>query len=151
MKEKYIPAPEVEKVARELIVKYHPHLVEANIAYVFKKDSWSKNGKEILGNAHKCSEKEKLLYKHDFIITINHNAWIRFDNNKREAIVDHELCHCGRDVEGKYCSIPHDVEDFADVIKRHGLYKNDVKQFGMAIRQVSLFDKPDLKVVGGNE
>lgn len=151
MKEKYIPAPEVEKVAMELIAKYHPHLAEAKIAYVFKKDSWSKNGKWILGSAHKCSEKEKLLHGYDFIITINRDSWMLFTEDKREAVVDHELCHCGKSEDGKYILVPHDIEDFAAVIRRHGLYKEDVKHFTQVLRQVSLFDEgpgPNLRVVG---
>ncbi len=50
VKEKYIPAPEVEEVAKGLISRHHRHLCDAKIAYVFKKDSWNKNGKWVLGS-----------------------------------------------------------------------------------------------------
>lgn len=145
----YTLAPEVEEVAKGLISRHHRHLCDAKIAYVFKKDSWNKNGKWVLGSAHKCSEKEKLLHNYDFIITINYDSWRIFDEVKQEAVVDHELCHCGKDKDDKYVIISHDIEDFAAVIRRHGLYTEDVKAFGMAINQVSLFNEgPNLRVVG---
>jgi hypothetical protein len=149
---KYEIAKDVQNLAETLIAKYHPHLVDANIAYIFKTDTWKKNGKTILGSAHRCSEKEKLLHGYDFIITLNHFVWATVDVKTKMAILDHELCHCGwNDDEAKFILVPHDLEDFVDVVRRHGLYMPDVEAMGRAMHQLNLFEKPNLKVVGGNE
>lgn len=141
----YMPAPEVATLAMSLIEKYHQHLTNAKIAYVFKKGTWNKNGKEVLGSAKKCSEKDKILHNYDFIITINYEAWARASKIKRQAILDHELNHCGVNEYGEYIFVPHDLEDFASVIRRHGLYKDDVRTFAMTLKQVSLFDEDEKK------
>jgi hypothetical protein len=43
---------------------------------------------------------------------------------------------------------PHDVEEFAAIIRRHGLWKEDVKLFARAVRQceLPLFDGVELSV-----
>ena len=38
---KFIEAPEVEKIAKELIYKYHQHLSDLAINYSFRTNSWS--------------------------------------------------------------------------------------------------------------
>jgi len=99
MKIRYSMAPErVIDIANEIIRQYHNELKKEKIAYVIKNDTWLKDGKEILGNAKKCSEKETLLTGYTFIITINAKL-LSADENLLRAVIDHELSHCGIDID----------------------------------------------------
>jgi hypothetical protein len=138
-------------LANEIIGQYHPRLKNERIAYVIKYGAWTKNGKDVLGNAHKCSEKEMLLTGYTFIITLA-GVLLMLPENVIRAVIDHELSHCGveknEDGQTKRYIIAHDLEDFAQVIKRYGLYSEDVKYFIQQIKQISIFDdKMLLKVV----
>lgn len=138
-------------LANEIIGQYHPRLKNERIAYVIKYGAWTKNGKDVLGNAKKCSEKEMLLTGYTFIITLA-GVLLMLPENVIRAVIDHELSHCGveknEDGQTKRYIIAHDLEDFAQVIKRYGLYNEDVKYFIQQIKQISIFDdEMSLKVV----
>lgn len=122
----------------------HEHLVNAKIAYVWRKDQRSA-GRVRLGKASKASSKIQFLTGYDFIIEFNWTAWrdvLRRDE-QRVAIVDHELCHCARDDEtGKWTIRHHDVEEFGEIVRRWGLWKEDLRIFGMEVSQLDLFSGP---------
>lgn len=130
-------------IANEIIEKYHPELKDEKVAYIIRYSTWTKNGKQVLGSAKKCSEKETLLTGYNFIITLS-NLVLNMPSNTIKAIIDHELSHCGVDEddygEKKRYIIGHDLEDFAHIIKRHGLYSEDAKYFMEQTKQISFFD-----------
>ena len=146
-------APVVQDIARDLIPEHHFHLVEANIQYLFRNGTWYVNRKARAGNAEKCSGKVKHLTGHDFIITINAEIWPRLTDKAKVALVDHELCHCirnGDDEDGNpiWATEPHTVEDFAAVIRRHGLWDEELKRIGQAMddfqkQQMVIFDSQE--------
>lgn len=168
----YSPAPEVRKIAEDLIPKYHAHLDEAaRIEYVFRDEAANDGGKTVFGKARKVvglnaylaadqyfeqptlegheAETVKTPIAQDFfVLEIAADVWKHLDDNQREALVDHELCHFGLSFndegERKLSIIPHDVEEFASVVRRHGLWRVDVEQFiNAATGQLKL-------VVGGD-
>jgi hypothetical protein len=51
------------------------------------------------------------------------------DQPTRRALVDHELTHCGQKVNGGWYVVGHDLEDFAAVVRRHGLWNENVKMY----------------------
>jgi hypothetical protein len=63
------------------------------------------------------------------------------DEKKRLAILDHELCHAQvvEDEEGntatdhdgrpKWRVRKHDLEEFREIVARHGIYKQDILEF----------------------
>jgi len=132
-------APEVEKVAKKLIQKHHPHLIEANIIYLFRRGTWTSRRKACFGNAEKANPKLKYLTDGtDFIITIHYETWQMLPPSAREALVDHQLCHCSRGDDDKHGNPtwyiePHTVEDFAAIIRRHGLWAEDLKMIVRAL------------------
>lgn len=120
-------APEVLELAARLIDNIHGHLAEARIKYLFRTGKWEQRGKTIYGRAEKVSAKWKYLTDYDFVVTINRDIWFANKTDIREAILDHELTHCARgedDKQGnpKWYIQPHTVEDFVNIIQRHGLW-----------------------------
>jgi Putative phage metallopeptidase len=145
-------ANEVKEIAEELIDKYHPHLKDAKelIGYYFRDGAsdWA-------GKAKKCTAFERFVTGKMLLIFINSDAWKAMKHDQRVALVDHELCHFSRksiqDVDpktGKWIEIydpadkaeswsirEHDVEEFSDIIKRHGLWDTGIEKFAAAVRE----------------
>jgi hypothetical protein len=137
---KYRFAAEVEEIARRLIAEHHPHLASAKIAYLMADKLPPVKGRPRGGAAAKATERERLLHGYDFVITINREVWLDLTPEQREALVDHELSHCGVTADGSWTIWPHDLEEFAAVVKRHGLWSEGVRAFGKAMAEQLQFD-----------
>lgn len=159
---KFIDAPEVAEIAHDLLEEHHGHLAEARVYYLFRLGPWASKGDVVLGKAYKVSDRDKYLHGYDFLIVINKDYWPALTEEQRVALVDHELCHCSRgedtsDGYPKWEIRNHTVEEFVEVIRRHGLWKEDVKRFievGIeANRQLTLYDIqpqiPERRVASG--
>lgn len=142
----------------KLVAAHHHHLHDARIAlawhYGWRADQ---DGRIQLGKARKARELEYRLHGYDFVIELNHEAWntAEFTEAQCFALIDHELCHCSvsTDPEGtrktdKRTGRPawrirkHDVEEFQEVVARHGTWKRDVEDMVRAAmdREPNLFD-----------
>jgi hypothetical protein len=145
-------ANEVKEIAEELIDKYHPHLKDAKelIGYYFRDGAsdWA-------GKAKKCTAFERFVTGKMLFVFINSDAWKAMKHDQRVALVDHELCHFSRKsiqnvdpMTGKWIEIydpadkaeswsirEHDVEEFSDIIKRHGLWDTGIEKFAAAVRE----------------
>lgn len=130
---KYSHAPEVQKMAKKLIEKHHSHLVEARIKYLFRHGNWVSKGEVVLGKAKLAAEDTRFLGEYDFVILINAEAWKTASLQTREALIDHELCHCicvyDKQDNRKWSIIEHDVTEFVQVIARHGLWQDVLRRF----------------------
>lgn len=129
---KFKAAPEVEAIAKDLIEQHHGHLIEAKVAYLFREGTWVSKGRDVLAKPCKVSDRDRFLSGYDFVIVVNSETWGYLTPEQRVALLDHELCHCVRQGEQRDGSpiwglAGHDVEDFAQVVKRHGLWQNDLK------------------------
>lgn len=151
----YRHAPAVEQIAHELIKKYHDNLKRAPIVYRFKQGTMKSKGRVVGGkarvlsglNAHLVGEVTALagdIYQDNpmLLIEISEDWW--YDDTTTEearyALIDHELCHCDwSGVDLKAFIVPHDVEEFSDVIKRHGMWNTNVFDFAqVAAEQLAL-------------
>lgn len=150
------PAPEVEAIANDLIPKYHQHLenFSVQLRYVFVSKAPKFKGREVWGTCRKVSG----LYAHIatenpdnepfFVITISRDVWDLLPQPKKVALVDHELCHAWAEVKQakdeaeadvdaeieqdnpvKLSVKPHDLEEFACIVRRHGLWREDIEEF----------------------
>jgi len=151
---KYFEAPEVAKLAEELIPKYHQHLIDfsVKIRYVFVDKTPNSKGKEVWGTCRKVSGLNAYLEGESpdgdpfFVITISKDIWDILPTDKKLALVDHELCHASAEVKQqkndsdgdsdmetdnpvKLGVKPHDLEEFACIVRRHGLWRDDIKDF----------------------
>lgn len=131
------------KLMEEIVEAHHPHLRDAKIAIAWrhgkKADS---DGRIWLGQAKKGSDLDRALHGFDFVLLLNHEAWnANLSEAQMRALLDHELCHCAVvvdtngepkvDEKGRtvYRLRKHDIEEFRDVVARHGLWKEDIREF----------------------
>jgi len=137
---------------RRIIAENHPMLVEARIVLMWRRDlKPNRDQKLTLGFARILSDREKELIPYDAEIELNHEWWHHPDcpETVKVAILDHELCHIRpvladkddpgagfkKDERGRivyYCRC-HDVEEFHEVVERHGTYKYDVEQMAQVM------------------
>lgn len=136
------------RVLDEAVSKWHPHLKDAKIAIAWR-FGWKSDtdGRITLGQAKKGSDLDRELHGYDFVILLNHEVWNQsgFQKHQKLALIDHELCHCevSKDTNGEpkvdennrvvYRIRKHDIEEFTEVIARHGSWKADLEMFAQKI------------------
>jgi predicted metallopeptidase len=144
----YRPAPEVKEIAEDLIQKYHQHLLDFSVKleYVFVDKTPKSKGREVWGTCRKVSSLNAFLANEQegtdpfFVIVISEPVWDILPPNSKAALVDHELCHAWaeasqkEDTDGsedvvKLSIQPHDLEEFSCIVRRHGLWREDVETF----------------------
>lgn len=148
----YTPAPQVRRLADDLILDHHRHLMGVDIRFVFVDPIPVSKGKQVWGRArkvgglnaflgHRIPEDEIVDGDRDwsfFVIEIARDVWDHLEPAGRMALLDHELCHCdiGEDAEGnrKLVTRAHDIEEFQEVVRRHGLWRPDVESFAGAVQ-----------------
>jgi hypothetical protein len=125
---------DVVRVGREMVAKYHPDLEEANIGFLFRDTAQKSGDVAVWGKASKVPARLKPLLDYDFIIWIAEDLWEgELSEQQREALVDHELCHCGFDDNGNPKMVHHDIEEFKCVVERHGIWTNELAGFGAVV------------------
>ena len=151
----------VGTIAAPIIKAHHAHLAGERIRYVFRSEHAKDAGKAVMGKARKISGLNAFLSADEdegggdyFVIEIAHDIWQGMSNAERKALVDHELSHCrikySKDGEPSLYIAPHDLEEFAAIVERHGLWKRDVKDFLAAAKgQLRLLDGGDAEAVDG--
>jgi hypothetical protein len=140
------------RIMEKLIAAHHPQLKDAKIALAWRY-GWkaTTDGHTTLGQAKKGSDLDREMHDHDFVIMLNFERWNSgaFSEAQMHALLDHELCHCeiSKDTNGEpktdergrvvYRIRKHDVEEFQDVVARHGMWKGDLEKFADAIADKS--------------
>jgi hypothetical protein len=131
-----------------LVAKHHEELERANarIALAWC-TSWKPDvdGRVTIGKCKKASDLDRELAAFDFIILLSKEFWYDASEKQRSALVDHELMHAAvkydadgepvRDERGRqvFRTRKHDLEEFSDIVQRHGTYKRDLEQFARAL------------------
>jgi len=136
-------AESVESLAQGLIPNYHPELTEARILYVFVDKASKKGGKELWGKAQKVSGVWEFYTEKDFIITVPADKWMTLEPAQQTALVDHLLERCtGEDDEKtgetKWIIREPDVQEFANILERHGVWNADLERFVMVAKDVDI-------------
>lgn len=136
-----------------LVSAHHEDLRDARIALAWC-TSWKPDvdGRVTLGKCKKASDLDRELAAFDFVILLRRVFWRdeRVLDPQRSALLDHELCHAARkfDDNGEpviderqrpvYRIRKHDIEEFTDIVARHGCYKADLEAFAAALRRAAL-------------
>jgi hypothetical protein len=127
-----------------LIAQFHPELAEANIAIGYNYGWKEKRDSKItLATVSLFSDFERQLHGRDIKILLNYNYWhnLATTDDNRKALLDHQLSHprpimddsLGIPVKNdmgyiKYYLRDHDIEDFADVVDRWGIWLADMER-----------------------
>lgn len=151
----YSSAPEVAAIAEKIIAAHHAHLADVRVEFVFRDKAAKKNGKEVGGTARKVSGLNAFLardgeqggdYSEDFfVIEIAEDIWSELTPHQKQALVDHELMHCTFEIDEKTDALKlgirgHDIEEFAEIVQRHGIWSRDLADFAAATKeQMDLF------------
>lgn len=156
----FILAPDIHSIVGKLIVERHRHLVNCQIVSVFCDKTPKSKGKEVWASMRKVSGLNAFLanlaiptmaYSEKqaeesaegnadlFVLSVSSEIWEILEQDQREALVDHELCHIDRNEEGEYFLVGHDIEEFAKNIKKYGIWRQDLQNFFHALGQQELF------------
>lgn len=98
-----------------------PAMPECRIAYLYSDQEKKSSGRKVYADTEKVGDKAKTLMPFDFIITFYQPNCAALPPEKMELLMYHELRHVGFDLDGKCRIIPHDVEDFSDILEEHGM------------------------------
>lgn len=147
------PTTEVGKpmyrLLRELVGKFHTEVKEARIALAWNL-GWKPDvdGRVILGKCKKASDLDRELAAYDFVIILRQSFWLDLSvtDAQRAALLDHELTHAAPrcdertgepivDERSRVCYRirKHDIEEFTEIVARHGLYTRDLELHGAVI------------------
>lgn len=141
------------EMLRGLIREFRHDLIDTRIALAWC-TSWKPDpdGRVTIGKCRKASDLDRELMEFDFIILLSKEFWqdLKVTDAQRRALLDHELMHAAvkigengepeEDAKGRtvYRIRKHDIEEFADTVKRHGIYRGDLDTFAAALRQAAL-------------
>ncbi len=98
------------------------------IAYLTSTEEKKSNKKIVYADCRKVDEIYSPWCKYDFIITFYTTNCVMLDNNQLKILAYHELLHVGIDektTDVKYVTVPHDIEDFTDIVDKFGLHWNE--------------------------
>ncbi len=134
----------------EIVFAHHEHLKPARIALAWCL-TWQPDvdGRVKLGQCKKSSDLDRELVAFDFVILLRRAFWRdeRVSDAQRRALLDHELCHAARqndkhgdpavDERGRavWRIRRHDIEEFSEIVERHGIYSRDLENLAGALRR----------------
>ncbi len=136
MPKEFSPAPEVQAIAEKLIEIFKPELEGFEIKYIFASENPRKDGRECIGLARKVTGLNAYLAGFSegfFVLETGEPAYRGLDENSRIAFILHELNHFGITDVGNLALIPHDIEEFSQVVEVFGAYREDLILFSHAL------------------
>lgn len=153
----YRDADAAGAIAQDLIRDHHRHLRDSAIRYLLRTGGeWKKGGKECWSSSTILSGATQHVASNvDVILIVNAEVWEALRVPQRTALIDHELSHLEPQVTSAgdivtnpatgrplLRTVAHDVEEFAAVIERHGLWRPDLEMVGGIVRAraVSMFE-----------
>lgn len=146
---KLIDDKSIQSLLEEIVSEYHGELMDAHIALAWQKSIKADvDGRLVLGKCVKATDLQKEFMPYDFVILLNEEVWRNpeFTIEKKKALLDHELCHAApaldaetdeqkEDERGRpvWRIRKHDIEEFREIVQRHGCYKGDLEKFAEAL------------------
>lgn len=124
---------ELSDIGAVVIKEHRPGLAIAAICYMFRAEAAITDDKVIAGMCVRVDDRNYTIHSFDFVIEIARDLWEEATDQFRTALIDHELGHVGirYDEDGEPIRDPntdrlktytkrHDIEEFEDVLERHG-------------------------------
>jgi hypothetical protein len=138
----YLPAPDVKKVADQLINTIYNDLRPARITCLFRTRPAKKNGKILPIEAKKASALQQFQNRNDFLLIAYMDGWAEMTAVEREALIDFGLAHFNVTIlekkdkitgnpyeEVKFSINGYDVMDFTEVAIRRGPWTEDRRYY----------------------
>lgn len=144
----YKLATEARQIGARIIEENHPHLLGVRVEFLFMDKTPKSKGREVWGRAKKISGLPAFLalgpntlpdfYADQpfdlFVIELSEEVWERLTPKGKAALVDHELYHCVVETDdetgdAKLGTRGHDLEEFEAILRRHGLWRESVREF----------------------
>ena len=94
------------------------------IVFLTSDELKKKQNKLVLGECIKVNKNYQWCCKYDFMIVVYEPNCFEFTKEQYEILIRHELHHVGINQDGNepsYFVVPHDVEEFWDIINENGL------------------------------
>lgn len=153
------PVPIAKRLMKECEEFRHLLDGEARFAFLLSVTEVVRSGKQVLGEVHLPVVQGRLRtmfdwlvgmqfgFTPDFIVILDKAFWDAAEPIQREILVYHELRHCihktDRDGEPRWTEdgrpvfglVGHDVEEFADTVRRYGAYSEDIQYFIAAMQE----------------
>lgn len=122
----YQLAPEVERLAKELIAKHYPYLSGIEIAYLYRVDKWVKRGKMVRGFAKIVPPALRLIAGCELAIIVNRSAFVSFEEEGKIAVVDNLLAYYEQPVKNSadqrtWSKREPDICEFSEVVIRNNI------------------------------
>lgn len=137
--------PDVESIIEFCVGRWHKHLERANIVALGRPKPGKRHGSDVWAHIKRASPMDRVLYSDDgegidYVLVVAVSVWDRLPNEGRVALIDHELCHAtGYDAETETWGIRgHDIEEFGQVIERHGAWTEARRAFIETAQRVKL-------------
>lgn len=139
---RYKSDKELAGFAQPILDKFHPNLKLIKIAFLFREEASITGDRVIAGMAVKVDDRNWSLHKVDAIVEIARDVWEDANEQFRAALIDHELSHIGIRFDENATPVmdeatnrvkvfmrPHSIEEFDDVLARHGAYHKALRSF----------------------
>jgi hypothetical protein len=113
-------------------MQYHPELIGAAIAFVFKEKASKRDGQPIVAKVGKVPPQYACLMEendegetgYDYIVTIGADAWSELNNSQKAAWLDHCLEQCyGEETDSgemRWKMRKPEISTFSIILARHG-------------------------------
>lgn len=96
-----------------------------------------RNDPDFIERVTGCGPDEWAPPDESFLIVVWQRAWEELKPQQREALIYHELLHANvefdSDGQPKLGLVGHDIEEFDDVVRRYGVWLEDIADFAEAI------------------
>lgn len=158
---------EAAGLAAALIAQWHEHLSDTVILYLSTTQAMTSRGELVLGKVVRLNPRERWLSGfigraedvaepavtdgYELAIVFQADAWGRLTPSQRRAAVDHELAHVTVGADGTPKVRGHDLEEFRDIVERHGFWRPEVRRFAeVMVRQLPLFQQGGQEPAGSD-
>lgn len=143
----FLAAPDLDRLKNQLVVQWpeFAQLRYADIDILWRAKGGSSGGKATMGKCAKMSGLAKHYSGETFVIWIaaDHVRDYALSQRQIEALVYHELSHCGWEVDDKTNELKwhvaaHDATVFFGEIERYGAWQQDLRTLQHGYAQLAL-------------
>lgn len=148
----------VESLGKMLIKQNYPKLQSVRVAYAFVSEASMSAGEPVIMKAQKVAGLNAWLAQlwtngvdvtegpgdPFFLIVVAESIWLEMSHDAKAALLDQVLWTCDvRETGALYIRKP-DVQTSVDIVHRHGLFTNKLKDMGQVAKKY--IDQPELPV-----